>query len=129
MNKQLDLQSWLTQVMKDNAIEHGWYENRGSIQQAFIITLGLGLLIALISLRLFLANAWRSYKIIWVGMMLLCTFILMRAASFHHFDTFIHTDFLGIKNNALLEIGALLLIILGTFFNRQATMAKQTNVS
>ncbi len=119
INKQLDLQSWLTQTMKDAAIEHGWYAHRRPVQAGFIIILGVGLLITLISLRLFIANSWRSYKITWIGIVLLCTFILMRAASFHHFDIFINTHFFGVRMNVLLEIGALLLIILGTFVNKR----------
>ncbi|MDP1524150.1 MAG: hypothetical protein Q8M10_13440, partial [Methylotenera sp.] len=34
INKQLDLQSWLTQTIKDSALAHGWYEHRRSLQAA-----------------------------------------------------------------------------------------------
>ncbi len=119
INKQLDLQSWLTQTAKDSALMHGWYAYRKPVQIAFIGFLGLGMLIALFSLRLFLANSWRHFKLTWVGIILLCTFILVRAASFHHFDIFINHHILGLKINVLLENGALLLIILGTFFNKK----------
>jgi len=86
LNKQLDLQSLFTQVMRDHALAHGWYENRGALQSTFIIFLGLSFLAALLSLRVFLAKAWRHYRLAWVGIVLLSTFVLMRAASFHHFD-------------------------------------------
>lgn len=119
INKQLDLQSWLAQNMRDAAIAHGWYEYRRAVQLLFIGTLAFSLLIAFISLRLFLANSWRSYKMTWVGIVLLCVFILMRAASFQHFDVLINHELLEIKINVLLELGALLLIILGTFFNKR----------
>ena len=119
LNKQLDLQSLFEQAMRNAAIAHGWYAHRRPAQAGFIIILGVGLLITLVSLRLFIANSWRSYKITWIGIVLLCTFILMRAASFHHFDIFINTHFLGVRLNVLLEIGALLLIILGTFVNKR----------
>ncbi len=119
VNKQLDLQSWLTEEARINAYAHGWYEYRRLVQMAFMIFLGLTMLVTLLSLRMFLARSWKTYKMTWVGLVLLCTFILMRAASFHHFDIFINTHLLGLKINVILEIGALLLIILGTFYYKK----------
>jgi hypothetical protein len=119
INKQLDLQSWLTEVLRDSAYAHGWYAYRRALQLAFIVFLGLGMLLVLMGLRAFLANSWKTYKMTWVGLVLLCTFILMRAASFHHFDIFINTHLLGLRVNVILEMGALLLIILGTFYYKK----------
>jgi DNA-directed RNA polymerase subunit RPC12/RpoP len=127
INKQLDLQSWFTQVMKDSALAHGWYGNRRTMQLVFISILGLSMVIALFSLRLYLANSWRHYRLAWVGVILLCTFILMRAASFHHFDIFINYQILGLKINAVLETGAILLIILGTIFNKKFVNPSMAN--
>ena len=127
INKQLDLQSWLTEFVKNNAHVNGWYEHRRSVQIVFIAALGLGMLIALLSLRLFLANSWRHNKLTWLGIILLCAFILMRAASFYHFDIFINRPILGLKINVMFEIGAMLLIILGTFFDKKSTNLLTTN--
>ncbi|WP_020166750.1 MULTISPECIES: hypothetical protein [Methylotenera] len=119
VNKQLDLQSWFTEMLKDAAQHHGWYEHRRPVQVAFIVVLGFGMLMALIAFRLFLVNTWRNYKLAWMGIILLCTFILIRAASFHHVDILINTEILGLRLNVLLEIGAILIIILGTYFNKK----------
>ena len=119
INKQLDLQSWFTEIMRDSAKAHGWYENRRPMQIAFIAFLGIGMLITLASLRIFLAHSWRHNKLTWFGIILLCVFIVMRAASFHHLDILIGHKILGLRINVLLEIGALFLIILGTFFNKK----------
>lgn len=119
INKQLDLQSWLTQSVRDSALAHGWYEYRRSLQAAFIAILGLGMMFTLVGLRIFLANSWRQHKLTWVGIVLLCTFILMRAASFHHLDLFINHHVLGFRVNVILEIGAILLIILGSLNNKK----------
>ena len=127
INKQLDLQSWLTELVKDNAVGNGWYKHRRPVQIAFIAALGLGMLIALLSLRLFLANSWRHNKLTWLGIIFLCTFILMRAASFHHFDILINRPVLGLKINVLIELGAILLIILGTFFDKKTPNLLTTN--
>lgn len=123
VNKQLDVQSWFTETLKDSALKHGWYEQRKPLQIAFIVALGIGMLIALVTFRLFLANTWRNYKLTWVGIVFLCAFILIRAASFHHIDLLINDEILGLRLNVLLEIGAILFIILGTYFNKKQVIS------
>jgi hypothetical protein len=127
INKQLDLQSWFTEVLKDNAQAHGWYAQRRLFQVGFIIILGIAMLITLLVLRIFLANSWRHNKLTWVGIVLLSMFILMRAASFQHLDIFIGHPILGLRVNVMLEVGAILLIILGTFFDKKSVNLVSTN--
>jgi hypothetical protein len=127
IDKQLDLPSWFTEVLRDSAQTHGWYEHRKPVQIAFITLVGLGMMIALLSLRHFLANSWRRYKFTWLGIILLCTFILIRAASYHRVDKLINRDILGLKINEILEIGAILLIIFGTYFNKKIANPLNTN--
>jgi DNA-directed RNA polymerase subunit RPC12/RpoP len=119
INKQLDLQSWFTEVMRDRAKVYGWYEHRQSVQVMFIVVIAILMTFTLIGMRLFLTNSWRRYQLTWMGIVLLCTFILMRAASFHHFDLFIGQKMLGLTVNVLLENLALGLIILGTYLNKK----------
>lgn len=119
INKQLDLQTWFTQSFRDLSIEHGWYEQRRMVQVVFIVALGIGMLITLMSLRLFLLNAWHHHKLIWLGLSLLCTFILIRAASFHHVDIIIGKTWMGVKLNVLMELSALILILWGTFVKQK----------
>ena len=118
INKQLDLQSWFTQAMRTLAQAHGWYENRKSLQLLFIVFLGVGMLFTLLSIRLYLAQSWHNYPLTWIGIVLLSTFILMRAASFSHIDQMIHYPILGIKLNGVMEIGSIALIIFGSYFNK-----------
>lgn len=113
INKQLDLQTWFTQTLRDSAREHGWYEARRPLQALFIAGLAGGILISLVSIRRFLAASWHRHKIAWIGVELLCAFVLMRAASFHHMDVFINHHWFGVRFNVLLEIGAILVIIAG----------------
>jgi hypothetical protein len=118
INKQLDLQTWFTQTLKDMAISHGWYEQRRALQVAFVVGIGLTMLVCLLTLRITLVSLWRQYKLVWTGLFLLCTFILLRAASFHHIDIFIRESIYGLELNVVLENLALAVIILGTFFNK-----------
>jgi predicted RNA-binding Zn-ribbon protein involved in translation (DUF1610 family) len=122
INKQLDLQSLLAELAQDSAKAHGWYAIRKPVQIAFIALLGVGMLITILSFRMFLASTWHNYKITWLGIILLNLFILLRAMSFQHFDMFINRSVYGINFNELLEICAILLIILGTFLK-----SKQAN--
>jgi len=128
INKQLDLQSLFTEILRDHALAHGWYEKRAAYQSAFIIFLGVTSLLALIVLRVFLANAWRHYWLAWVGVLLLSTFVLMRAASFHHVDFLINMQFSGLRLNVMMEIGALLLIIVAALKRPYKRLGKPNNV-
>lgn len=113
INKQLDLQTWFTQALRDNAYTYGWYEDRRLYQALFIFLLAITTLISLISIRRLLADSWHRHKVTWIGVELLCAFILMRAASFHHMDVFINHHWFGVKFNVLLEIGAIVVVIVG----------------
>lgn len=119
INKQLDLQTWFSQVLRDLSLAHGWYEQRRILQFAFIVSIASVMLVLFVTLRIYLWNLWRSYKLVWSGLILLCVFILIRAASFHHIDILIRQTLLGLELNVLLENLALALIILGTYFHRQ----------
>lgn len=119
INKQLDLQTWLSQTIRDLSVAHGWYEQRRLLQMAFVVTVGAAMVILLLTLRIYLWNLWRNYKLVWSGLILLCAFILIRAASFHHVDILIRQSLFGLELNVLLENLALVMIILGTFIHRK----------
>lgn len=124
INKQLDLQTWFTETLREAALEQGWYDYRRPLQGLFIATLGLVMLGILMRLRHFLADAWRLYKVTWIGIALLFSFVLIRAASFHHMDVFIHHRMLGLKFNVLLEVGAILVIMAGISIKYQVYLQR-----
>jgi hypothetical protein len=45
----------------------------------------------------------------------------MRAASFHHMDVFINHHWLGVRFNVLLEIGAIIVVIVGALVEQKPT--------
>lgn len=100
INKQLDLQTWFSQVLRDLSLAHGWYEQRRILQLAFIVSIASVMLVLFVTLRIYLWNLWRSYKLVWSGLILLCVFILIRAASFHHIDILIRHTLLGLTQCA-----------------------------
>jgi hypothetical protein len=83
LNKQLDLQSWFTAVVKAVAWEQGWYKYGQMLQVWFIVVLGLASLVLVITLAWLVRSAWRQYWILLFGLLILMRFILVRAASFY----------------------------------------------
>ena len=115
INKQLDLQSLLTQTGKDLAIAQGWYKDRRFMQMGFIILIGLlGVTGTIILLKTY-RNANTAIKIAFIGCIILFVFILMRASSFHHMDILINMELAGVRMNGILELGGLAIIGVGGF--------------
>lgn len=110
INKQLDLQSALTEFGRIAAYRQGWYDNRGQVQQAFIAgvaILGLTMLAALAFL------AWGTHPAVLsalAGGLVLLVFVLIRAASFHQIDRLLHAGLAGLRFNWIMEMGALVWI-------------------
>jgi len=115
INKQLDLQSLLTQIGKGIAIEQGLYKDRHIVQAGFIILIGLLGVTALTFLIKTYRNTNFSIKTALTGCVILFSFILIRASSFHHMDIFINMKLVGVKMNWLLELGGLAIIGVGGF--------------
>ena len=109
---------WFTEIMRDRAQTYGWYDYRQSVLIGCISLLGLGILLAMIRFRLYLANSWRNYKITWVGIIVLLIIFLTQTSSTVYADMLIKQHEFGFNVSAILEISALLLIIIGTYYNK-----------
>src|SRR3954471_8386862 len=104
LNKQLDLQTLLTDIGRVIAKEQGWYEQRQTFQKGFILVV-LGGAVAfsvwfMWRFRLF----WQSHKLLSAGALFLLTFIVVRAVSFHHVDEFLGRRVFGFRMNWVLEL-------------------------
>ncbi|MCX4241091.1 hypothetical protein [Paraliomyxa miuraensis] len=110
VNKQLDLQSLITELGRIAAIEGGWYEQRRPIQVGFIgavLVAGAGLVVALGWLA---RGHLRDFRLALGGMVVLVTFVVLRATSFHHIDILIGTRVAGLELNWVLELGGISLV-------------------
>jgi hypothetical protein len=92
INKQLDLQTWFGQTGRDIALSQGWYGRRRTVQAMFIVLLGAGAIAFVAAARRYWVARWHEYRWVFLGVVLLAVFIVIRAASFHHIDEFIHFD-------------------------------------
>jgi hypothetical protein len=110
INKQLDLQSLLTEVGRVVARRSGWYADRHAAQVRFIeVILVAAAAAALVSGVLF-RRFWRANVLLGLGLALLVTFVAIRAISFHHVDLLIGTTIAGVRMNWLVELTGIVLI-------------------
>lgn len=113
INKQLDLQTWFSEFVRDMAKEQGWYEQRQIVQIIFIVLFTLGGLAAVgFFIRLTL-GAIRDCRVALLGGIFLISFVVMRAASFHHVDNLLVMRLVGVKMNWLFELGGIACIAWG----------------
>ncbi len=112
INKQLDLQSLLTDVARYLSHKQGWHEHRGYVQRLFIYAvLALGGASLCVTVFVFRSIA-KTNSIAILGVAVVTIFVVSRAASFHHMDVFIGSRFLGVKINWVLELGGISLILM-----------------
>jgi hypothetical protein len=117
LNKQLDLQSLLTDIGRVLAWRQGWYEDRREFQKLFIIAL-LGFSMASAAFLLLRYHAfWRRHLLLATGLVFLGTFIAVRAVSFHHFDAFLKWSPGGVRMNWLFELGGIAIVWIAALFD------------
>ena len=115
VNKQLDLQSLFTEMGRQVARAQGWMENRRMVQFWFILLFGSIFLCVFAWFTAVFRHLYRRFLLAFTGLFLLLSYIIVRAASFHHFDEIIQFRFSGIKLNWIFELTGIYLVILGAF--------------
>ncbi|MCH8617402.1 hypothetical protein LZ016_14990 [Sphingomonas sp. SM33] len=110
LNKQLDLQSLLTEAGRSIAQREGVYDARRLIQAVFILALATGSILGVATLSGWLRRSAASVKAATVGIVLLISFILIRAASFHHMDGWVTQRVAGIRSGWWLELAGIAVI-------------------
>lgn len=104
LNKQADWHVAITGVLREWARNGGWYQDRRQLQ------IGFGVFVAL-AVVVILTIAWRSVKDwpspYWVALIAIALqfgYVLMRIASFHHFDALLAMDWSELKLAWVLEL-------------------------
>ena len=113
INKQLDLQSLLTQYGRDILKAKGLYEQRGVFQGVFVTAVVVFNVAGSLALTWVMRARDKAVRTALAGSALLLTFIAIRAASFHHVDLFLGSALFGARFNAILELGAIGVIVIG----------------
>lgn len=110
VNKQLDLQSLFTDLGRVLARSQGWYGERRAVQKFFVLAM------TAVSCAAFAFVVWKTHSVLpestllLFGLSFLLTFIVVRAASLHHFDMFLKSNAWGIRANWALELGGIGLV-------------------
>lgn len=84
LNKQLDLQTLLTEIGRRIALTGGWYESRRPMQRVFVFVLMSVAALALIVGARSAAGGGRGRRMAFLGVMALTAFVMLRASSIHH---------------------------------------------
>ena len=124
INKQLDLQSLFAEVGRQVAIAQGWYPDRRPVQFSFIIVFATTATGALIWFARKHREFFKRYLLAFCGLFFLLSFVVIRAAAFHHFDEVIQYDLHGIKMNWVLELTGIYMIMLAGLKEIVASMKR-----
>jgi hypothetical protein len=119
INKQLDLQTAFTEIGRIVAFAQGWYGQRQIVQIWFIGGVAVVCLLLAIGLLILARDTSFAAWIALTGTVAVLAFVLIRAASFHHIDRFIGERILGLKWNWVLEMGGILIVLVGTEWRRR----------
>ena len=127
INKQLDLQSALTAAGRCMAQAQGWYDQRQTVQLAFIA----GIAALCLGLACFAVWFWQQdVAEIWlalVGFAVLLAFVAIRAAGFHHIDRFIGFELGNVRVNWVLELGGITAIAVNAAARRHFARHRNKN--
>ncbi len=110
LNKQLDLQGYITTAGRTLARQEGWFEYRRLVQAGFIVLLCIAAAAVLAVLAAWLRRSAAAVKVAALGIVLLFTFILWRAASFHHMDVWVTRNVAGMRSGWWLELAGIVMI-------------------
>ncbi|HEY1121608.1 MAG TPA: hypothetical protein VGE67_08400 [Haloferula sp.] len=120
LNKQMDLQSLVTDIGREISRLFDQYENRRTYQKIFIFAV-LGIVAIFGPLFAWKYRAFlKGHKLLAAGIVFLLTFIVVRAISFHHMDVFLKTSRAGgVKMNWVLELTGIGLVALAAWRERR----------
>ena len=109
-NKQLDLQGYITTGGRSLAKQSGWYEQRRLVQAVFVVTLCAAAAAVSAMLAVWLRRSAAELKVAAAGIVLLFTFVVWRASSFHHMDVWVTRNVAGMRIGWWLELAGTVVI-------------------
>jgi hypothetical protein len=124
INKQLDLQSAMTELGRIVAVGGGWYEQRQLVQVYFIVGVAAVCVAATLMLLFWTRKSPIQTWLALVGSTFVLGYVLIRAASFHHIDRFIGGRVLGFKWNWVLEMTGIVIVLLASEWRRLSALKK-----
>jgi hypothetical protein len=115
INKQLDLQSLMTEMGRQIAHAGSWYDQRRGVQFWFVILFAAAFSSVWIWFAITCRGVFRRFRLAFWGLFVLLGFIIVRATSFHHFDEVIGFELGGIRMNWVFELTGIYIILAAGF--------------
>ncbi len=84
LNKQIDLQSLFIEMGRQVARQYGFYEQRREIQRFFVILFFFFSVAPMLFMLKILLHDIRKYYLVFMGMLIIVLFVLIRASSMSH---------------------------------------------
>ncbi|PQO22977.1 isopropylmalate isomerase [Rhodobacteraceae bacterium WD3A24] len=119
VNKQLDLQSFMTATGRCVAQAEGWYDQRRAVQRTVILALMATAVAVWAGLVMLLRGALARVGLALTGLVFVFAFVLIRAVGFHHMDSLIDMEVMSVRMNWALELTGPALIILAALLTRR----------
>ncbi len=119
INKQLDLQSWFTQLGRAVVRDAGWSARRRELQRWFVYGVASGAGLILLAVGVMIRRRPLAYWLAFAGLVFTAAFVVIRAASFHHVDHMLGRRYAWLPLNFILEFGGITLTAVGTLMHLQ----------
>ena len=110
VNKQIDLQTWLTDAGRRMAMAQGWYEQRATVQTIFVLTIAVTGVVALSVLLKLTRDLLPRHVLAFVGLAILAVFLVVRATSFHSLEAAMRFEIVGMRLSWYLEMAGILCV-------------------
>lgn len=120
INKQLDLQILLTEIVRPIAIKNGWYESRRIAQAlfAFVLT-GFAGIFAVV-MALLVRRHWRDNVLALFGLLILFIYGIIETMSQSHVGFRLNShEKWGVRLTDIIEMAGILLILVNALYNRK----------
>jgi hypothetical protein len=113
INKQLDLQSLLTQVGRTLAHQQGWYDQRRLAQAILVGVVLIAGVAGLATLGWLVRGQLSDFRLPLAGLTFIVVFVVIRATSFYHVDRLIGFELRGVRMNWVLELTGIGIVAVG----------------
>jgi len=113
INKQLDLQSALTEGARIITMHLGLYEGRWTLQLGFMALVAVCGIVAVTGIMKLARGHMVELRLALIGATFVVCFVIIRAVSFHHIDRLIDSDILDFRMNWILELGGIIIVGIG----------------
>ena len=117
VNKQLDLQTLLTQVARELAIVQGWYGERQHFQRQFVMCTAIVGAAALVFFGVLIRRTIVRQGLALIGAAFVVCFVVIRASSLHYVDHALGVRIGHMKMNWMLELTGVVCTGIGAIMN------------